>query len=348
MKPISISACGLVTSAGFNAASSLAAMRAGIRCVKETNLWDAQSGEYLPAGKVQLPQWWVGIGKLAELVAPAINECLIAAQPIAATEIPVLLGVSSQDRPFRFDGLDEQILGEIEHRLDFQLHSKSQVIPRDHVSVVLGVHLAQQLINSGEASCCIVAAVDSLVQQDMVEYYMDKRRILTATNSNGFLPGEAGSAVLVVPATGNSNNDLEILGTGIAKENATIESENPLRGDGLTQAIGEAFKQSGLTIQEMYYRITDLNGEHYKFKEMVFAMMRYERKPKPKLFDLWHPIEFIGDVGAAIGPIVLSVAFHACQKNYGVGPTVLCTFGNDDGERAALVVNLCSEKVAHE
>ena len=66
-------------------------------------------------------------------------------------------------------------------------------------------------------------------------------------------------------------------------------------------------------------------------------MIRYERKPKPKLFDLWHPIEYIGDVGAAIGPIVLGVALHAGQKGYGIGPTVLCTFGNDNGERAAVV-----------
>jgi len=72
---------------------------------------------------------------------------------------------------------------------------------------------------------------------------------------------------------------------------------------------------------------------------MVLAMMRLPRKPKPKLFALWHPIEYIGDVGAAIGPVVLGVALHAGQEGYGIGPTVLCTFGNDDGERAAIVVN---------
>ena len=43
-------------------------MRSGIRNVSEANLWDAETGEYLTAGKVALPQWWVGIGKLADLV----------------------------------------------------------------------------------------------------------------------------------------------------------------------------------------------------------------------------------------------------------------------------------------
>jgi 3-oxoacyl-[acyl-carrier-protein] synthase-1 len=96
---LSVKACGMVTAVGFNASSSLAALRAGIRNVKETNLWDAESGEYLAAGRVLLPHWWVGVGKLAELLAPAIYECMVAAKPIQAKEIPVLLGVSAPDRP---------------------------------------------------------------------------------------------------------------------------------------------------------------------------------------------------------------------------------------------------------
>src|SRR5262249_17466258 len=130
---------------------------------------------------------------------------------------------------------------------------------------------------------------------------------------------------------------LEILGTGLAHEPATIESVDPLRGEGLTQAIGEALQQAEVTSCDLQYRISDLNGEHYRFKEMVFAMMRFERKPRPKLFDLWHPIEYLGDIGAAIGPTVLAVALHAAQEGYAVGPSVLCSFGNDDGARAAVV-----------
>jgi 3-oxoacyl-[acyl-carrier-protein] synthase-1 len=336
--PISIAATGMVTAVGFNSTASCAAIRAGISNLNETNLWDAESGKFLPAGRVLLPHWWIGLGKLAELVAPAIYECCNAALPVPATDIPVLLGVSSPDRPFRFARLDQDILSEIEQRLGFKLHPCSKVIPRDHVSAVVGLREAQRLISTSQAPCCIVAGVDSLVQQDVLRHYLAQDRILTSVNPTGFLPGEAGSAILVKSASRSEPGELEILGTGIGLEKATIESDQPLCGSGLAEAIGEAFNESGCTLDDVQYRITDLNGEHYKFKELVFAMMRYLSKPKPKLFDLWHPIEYIGDVGAAIGPIVLAVALHASQNDYGPGPTALCTFGNDDGERASAVV----------
>jgi 3-oxoacyl-[acyl-carrier-protein] synthase-1 len=328
----------MVTAVGFNAPASLAAMRAGIRNVNETNLWDAEvPGTYLAAGKVPLPQWWVGLGKLADLAAPPILECLESAKPIQAQAIPVLLGVAHPNRPFRFPDLDTGILPEIEHRLGFRLHPASHTIARDHVGVVVAIGKAAELIASNKAPCVILAAVDSLLDQDLVEHYLEKRRLLTPNNSNGFSVGEAGSAVLVTPAGASPNGELQILGTSLGREKATIESEEPLRGDGLSRLVRDALREAGLTIQDVQYRITDLNGEHYKFKEMVLAMGRFARKPTVKLFDLWHPIEYIGDVGAAIGPIVLAVGLHAGQKAYGNGPTVLCTLGNDDGERAAVV-----------
>src|SRR6516225_6973273 len=167
MPALAIKASGMVTAVGLNAPASLAAMRAGIRNVNQTNLWDKYSGTYLAAGKVPLRQWWVGIGKLADLAAPAILECFDAAKPVPPKNIPVLIGVASVDRPFRFPGLDKEILPEIEYRLGFQLHPKSRVIPRDHVSVVVALSEAADLIANGNMPYVIVAAVDSLLHHGL-------------------------------------------------------------------------------------------------------------------------------------------------------------------------------------
>lgn len=336
---IAITAAGMVTSVGFNGPATLAAVRARVRNINRTNLWDPQTGTFLSAGRVELPHWWVGIGKLADLVAPAILECLIAARPVPPTSIPLLLGLAPPTRPFRLEPLEAHIVPEIEHRLGFRLHPSSRLIPQDHVSVVIALREASRLIGSGQAPCVVVAGVDSLIQHELKDYYLSKRRLLTPNNSNGFSLGEAGGAVLVARAAADPDGELQVGGMGMAREETTVESDRALRGDGLTEAIREAFRDAGVTIQDLQYRITDLNGEHYKFKEMTLAMMRFERQPKPKLFDLWHPIEYFGDVGAAIGPILLGLALHAGRKGYAVGPNVLSTLSNDDGARAALVLH---------
>ncbi len=337
MTGLAVKCAGMVTSVGFNAPASCAALRAGIREVTRTNLWDAETGTYLAAGKVPLPQWWVGVGKLADLVAPAIQECLSASGSIRPEEIPILIGVAPPSRPFRFHDLDAELLPEIERRLKFRRHPASRLIPRDHVSVAVALRLADELIGRG-APGVIVAGVDSLLQHDLKNHYLARRRLLTPDNSNGFSLGEAGSAVFVGPADEADDRALVIAGLGMAMETATIEGDAPLRGEGLTQAIRSSFHEGQVTYDHLQYRISDLNGEHYKFKEMALALMRLERKPKPKLFELWHPIEYIGDVGAAIGPLLLGWALDAARKGYAPGPGVLCTVGNDDGERAAMVL----------
>lgn len=336
MSVISVKAAGMVSAVGFNYASSCAAIRAGISAAKKANLWDGESGEFVTAAKVFLPHWWEGLEKLADLVAPAIQECLNAA-PNLDKEIPILLGVAASDRPHRLEGLDDLLLEEVEYRLGLKHHPASAVINRGRVSAVIGIQQARQLIEEKRAACCIVAAVDSFLQQEVVEAYLGRRRILTPNNSNGFIPGEAGSAVLVTRNASQPGDSLEILGIGFGKEHATIESENPLRAKGLEKAIRDALAEARIDIFDIAYRITDLNGEHYKFKEAAFALMRFEHKPVKREFPLWHPIESIGDPGAAIGPCVLSCALDAGQKGYSPGEIVLCHFSNDDGERAAVV-----------
>lgn len=334
---ISVLASGLVTCLGFNAPSSLAAMRAGIRNVRTTNLWDATVGEYVAAGKVDLPQWWPGAGKLAELVAPAISECLKAAEPVSAREIPIFLVLPRTDRIHLQARLDARLLDDIAFRLNLPVHPASSLFTGDRAATVSTLAAAQQWLASQSAPYCVVAGVDSLIEPNLVQHLLERRRILSGNNSNGFSPGEAASAVLVGRDGHPFPDELEILGWGTGHESASPDSDEVLRGEGLIDAIGNALQASGISMPETHFRISDLNGEHDRFKEMTFAMLRYERQPRRHLNELWHPIEYIGEVGAAIGPMLLAVALHAGQKDYGVGPTALCTLSNDDGARGCIV-----------
>ena len=111
-----------------------------------------------------------------------------------------------------------------------------------------------------------------------------------------------------------------------------------MRADGLVQAINAALADAQSGYEAIDYRLTDANGEQYWFKEAALAMNRTLRVRK-ETFDLWHPADCIGETGAAVGPCAYAVALAAACKCYAPGPGVLCHFGDDGGQRTALVLH---------
>lgn len=300
-------------------------------------LWNYEFGDFIATGKVPLRHWWTGVGKLADLVVPAIRECLTAVAPLDIEHIPVLLALPALDRPARWPNLEAAIFTEIEQRLGEPRHRLSQAIPRGNVSGAAAVEIASRLFEESAVQHCVVAGVDSFIDQEMINPYLRERRILTTTNSNGFSPAEAGAAVLLATPSPRSTAGLRILGIALTEESATIDSEEPLRGEGLSEAIRLALGESGVSVPEIAYFISDLNGEHYKFKEANLSLLRLWSGNDEKGVDFWHPIESFGEIGAAIGPCALGLALIANQKRYAPSPSVLLHFSNDDGERAAMV-----------
>jgi 3-oxoacyl-[acyl-carrier-protein] synthase-1 len=180
----------------------------------------------------------------------------------------------------------------------------------------------------------LIVAADSLLTWPTLKTFEEHERLLANRNSNGFVPGEAASALLVSRSAAGPH--LEIVGLGFATEPATIEKEEPLRGIGLSLAIDQALQDAGCEMHNMDFRITDISGEQYYFKEAALALSRTLKQRKEE-FDIWQPAECIGEVGSAIGPAMLAVAEASGRKAYAPGPAMLVHGANDDGQRAAIV-----------
>ncbi|AQH03960.1 hypothetical protein A9R05_33860 (plasmid) [Burkholderia sp. KK1] len=343
MTRLAVLASGMVTALGFNAPATLAALRAGVSGIEQTWLADTESGVPLRGAKARLPQWWDGVGKLANLLAPAIHECAAAAHPLPLREIPLLIGIAAPGRPARLAQLDEGLLDELHDRLRLARHPHTRVFAHDQAGCALALLHAQALIDEGVAQRVIVAGVDSFLSQPALDIYMQRRRVMTQMNSNGFFPGEAGCAVLVGGANGLSARALVIEGMAADTESATIDSTNPLTARALTRAIREALARAGLRMKDIGYRLTDLSGEHYKFKEAAFAYNRFKDDERSGPLALWHPIEYLGEIGAAILPCLLAQALHAASLRYAPGPVALCHIGSDAGERVAIVARMNGE-----
>ncbi len=340
MKSISICASGMVTNVGLTAPSSCAAIRCGIDNFQETRFMD-NSGEWITGGYVPLDPPRRGREKLVNLVAPAIGECMNALTDDNFEKIPLLLCVAEKDRPGRIEGLDEHLLDEVQDELKTRFHEKSAIISQGRVGGVTAIKMAMDLFYQSQLPHCIVAGTDTFLIAGTLAAFEKKNRLLTESNADGFIPGEAGAAVLLCPGNQKSDGHMDIKGVGFGQEDAFIDSGEPLRADGLVQAIRETTKNSGMTIDDLDYRMTDANGEQYGFKEAALAMTRVLRKRKEE-FDIWHPAECVGEVGAAIVPIALGVANASAKKDCAPGEGVLCHFCNDDGQRAVMFLRFCN------
>jgi 3-oxoacyl-[acyl-carrier-protein] synthase-1 len=319
---------------GLSAPAACAAIRAGLTNPTETRFVDSE-GQWIMAHAVPMESAWDGRAKLLRMATRAIEECLGDIPREDWTGIPLILCVAERSRPGRTPGLDDELFAEIQQQLQVEFAPASLIVPQGRVGIGSALLRAREFIARTPGSRVVIAAADSLLTWPTLRALLSEERLLTPGNSNGFMPGEGAGAVLVRAA--EPHDQLLCLGIGQAMEPAHITSGEPLRGDGLAHAIKAALGEAELQMHEIDFRITDISGEQYYFKEAALALSRVLRVRKTGL-DIWHPAECVGEGGAFAGVAMLAVANASLRKNYARGPTVLLHAANDAGERTAMIL----------
>jgi len=332
--PLVVSRVGACTAVGLSSPTTCTAIHAGIAGFAETAYsYDRDS---LLGAEVKLEQPWRGREKLLRMAESVVRECTADTPPSLLRHVPLILNLAEADRPGRLQGLDASFLMELISRFDNAFHPNSRLLQNGRVGGVHALDVAADFLSARNAPACLIVGVDSLLNESTLTAYHKHRRLLTAVNSDGFIPGEAAGALwLERPSPGRPQ--LTILGRGYGHEDAHILSELPLKGLGLADAIRSAFQNGGVGFEALDYRICDANGEQYIFREAALALARTYRVMRD-VPDIWHAADCIGEVGAATVPCSLAVAWTAAHKKYAPGAGVLAHFGNDDGQRAALTL----------
>lgn len=331
--PLGVLSTGLVTSVGLSAAASCAAVRAKLSNPTETRFINSL-GDWIVAHSVPLELRCRGRAKLVKMAALAINECLQVVPRGDWNQIPLLLCVAERERPGRHAGIEEELFADIQRDLGENFAETSLIVPHGRVSVSVALVRARKILEVTRAPYALIVATDSLLTWQTLTALEREGRLLRADNSNGFIPGEGAGALLVGPT--GAGKLLACTGLGFATEPSTVSSDRPLRADGLSKAIKSAIADAGCSAQDLDFRITDLAGEQYYFKEAALAFSRSVRIQKQE-FAIWHPAECIGESGATSGLAAIVIADDATRRGYAPGPNVLCHAAADSGQRAASV-----------
>lgn len=334
---VTIYGTGMVCGVGLDAQAACAAIRAGINNFQETRFMD-NGGEWIMGCEAPLEQPWRGQAKLVKMAVMAIRECLAHPEAqVKPEETPLLLCVAETERPGRLAGLDDELLLEIQNELGLTFHEHSAVISQGRVAGAVALYQARKLIHEHGCKRVLIVGVDSLLVGASLMAYQERERLLTSKNSNGFLPGEAAATLVVGAPVIDDIPRLHCVGMGFAVEKVTIDAELPLRADGLSAALKAAEAEAGSSIGTTDFRITDLSGEQYYFKEAALALSRTLRERK-EFYDIWHPADCFGEVGAAIGPAKLVMLQNALLKNWSPGTRILSHAGGDSGKRAVQIL----------
>lgn len=341
---IFITGLGATTAVGHGAWATAAAVRAGISgFAQHPNRIDS-AGEPLHAAIAP----WVDIGvqgveRFEALLIPAIEEALAVLEgpPASASRCAIALALPSS-RP----GLPQRLGAEMQSRVARRfpaVFGSAAAFEAGHAAGLLGVRAACTKLGQGALDACVVAGVESWLEPETLEWLEQNDQLHGAgplNNAWGFIPGEAGAALLLMSESAARAMNLaplaRVLGTGSANEPKRIKTETVCIGEGLTAAFAEALAAlpAGAKVTDIY---CDMNGEPYRADEFGFTALRTkEHFESPS--DFVAPADCWGDVSAAGGLLHLLLACAAAHKGYAKGPLAFAWASAEMGERAAALL----------
>jgi len=237
--------------------------------------------------------------------------------------------------------LEEKFLKTVCHHTGLSGFSQLKSTCRGKTGFLRLLHNAKELVERGSLEFCLVGAVDTFIDEQRLQHYDNSWRIRSDRSKDGFTPGEASVFVLVEKQSRAKARGLDIAAAirsfRVEKEKNTILHKKKSSGEALSQAIEQCITESGLTTP-MDWVLLDLNGESYSGQEWAISLVRNHQLFSDAM-KFEHPIDCVGEAGAAVGALLCSQTLQAFTDDYHKSENVLILNSSDRGERAAMVLS---------
>jgi 3-oxoacyl-[acyl-carrier-protein] synthase-1 len=341
----------MATAVGMSAPTTAASVRAGVSRFHETDLEDRRGepivmamlpDEALPPldGALERDPWMTALqARMLRIAAGALRETLDAA--ISRVErIPLLLAVP-EPLPGRSPPVAPGFLRWLGVQAGVDLAwERSRAFPLGRAGGIAALGDALARIASLSDPYVLVGGVDSYRDPDLLDALDKEGRIRAAGVTDGFIPGEGAGFVLLASdgrATQQSRAALaRVDAAAIDRERGHRYATEPYRGDGLDGALRALFEAVSGGSEPVHTVYAGLNGEHFHAKEWGVASIRHQPHFAEDLA-IEHPIDCLGDTGAALAPLMIGLAALGAQRGYRRSPCLVWCSSDLETRGAALV-----------
>lgn len=355
---------GAQTPIGRSAAASAASVRAGITRAHEHAHWRDHDGEPVIVHRARwLPETpslearWLALAIDAAL--EALAGLLGAGGSLAPSDLqlgvyvglpearPGISGTALETFQQHFSEALRQGMSRI-----FQAEPESRweiahltLLPHGHASGIEALDQAVKSLTSGQETFCLVGGVDSYLHPETLAWLDSHEQLHSVDNAWGLAPGEGAGFCLLASKRIQDRLQTRLQRKPLARVRAVALTQEPHRiktqtictGDGLTRAFHTVLQPlQGEKIDQL---VIDLNGEVYRGEELGFASVRTQEH-FVTLSDLLAPSTAWGDVGAASGPLFLSLAVQAGARGWSRGPRWLVSTSSESGLRGVALLEL--------
>lgn len=341
LSPLAITCAAALTAVGDDVDQTCSSIRAGIKGFSE-HAWfealprDPESGDREPLVVARAPgidPRREGPDRLKDLLVPVLAD-LVERAGLSVRQMrdcALLLALPEGDPTTDSWGLESGFVEELTARSNLSFaRVKTSRAGRPGMLCLLAE--AAKLFATRAASRVILAGVDSYLTGERLAYLDRGYRLKSPRGVDGFLPGEAASALLLQPASRVEPRDAPVLGVfnamGQADEPRPFASELQSTGRGLCEALRPALAQPAGWVA------CDMNGESYRAFEWGVATARLARE-MGSVTRLVHPAVSHGDIGAATGGVLAASILAAFRRGYAPASEAVIWAAGDGPVRAA-------------
>lgn len=329
-----VAGVGMITPVGFNAASTAAAVRAGVSAYHETDLLNKKIDPIVIASipEEALPPISEKLAKkdgltarqlrLLRIISPALSEVM---DQYRRPEPLPLFFAGPEALPGRPSPLGANFIDHLLMQTGANLHREmSRLFTTGRVGGMQAIGMAFKYFEATGNTLALVGGAETFIDLHWIRTLDNDDRIKAETVRDGFVPGEASGFLLLASEQGmamlGQQAIAQLAPPGLAPETGHRYSEEPYRGDGLATAFQMAIAQGdGVEIQTLY---ASLNGENFGAKELGVAQMRNKAAFKENM-KLEHPADCFGDIGAAFAPVMIGIGAIGMRYGHTKGPALV-------------------------